>query len=143
MGESCFLGRAASHACSPHRHAPAVCCQADGGLRAQGYCRGCEQGEDELNLDLLPTAPTGVTQNVLRSLLWPKTCGGAGEMSRRLTGFYSAFYGVIEGVKSGKEVLKESLDRPEVGESWEVALPGAASQAGASYRLSQRCSAWQ
>lgn len=97
VGAGCFLGRAASRACSPHQHAPAVCCQADSGLGAQGYRRGCEQGEDEPSLHLLPTAPAGVTQDVLRSLLWPESWGGAGEMSKRLTGFYpvNAFYGVM------------------------------------------------
>lgn len=71
----------------------------------------------------------GVTQNVLWSLLRPETWGGAGEASRRSTGFCSvnAFYGVIERVKRTKEGLKESVQKPERGESREVALPGTAS----------------
>lgn len=82
-----------------------------------------------------------VTQNVLPSLSWPETWAGAGETSRRSTGFYSvnAFYGETEGAKGAKEALKECMEKPEIGQSWGVALAGAVSQTGASYQLRRGC----
>lgn len=86
-----------------------------------------------------------VTQNVLPSLSWPETWGGAGETSRRSTGIYSvnAFQGVTESSKGGKEVLKEGMEKPEMRQSCRVALAGAVSQTGASYQLRQDCPAGQ
>lgn len=83
----------------------------------------------------------GVTQNVLPSLSWPETWGRAGETRRRSRGFYSvnAFYDVTESSEEAKEVLKEWMEKPEMRQSWGVALAGSVSQTGASYQLRQVC----
>lgn len=64
----------------------------------------------ESNPDPHPTVPMGVTQNVLPSLSWPETWGGARETSRRSTGFYSmnAFYGVTECSKGAGRCLENA-----------------------------------
>lgn len=65
----------------------------------------------ESNPDPRSTAPMGVTQNVPPILFLPETWSGAGETSRRSTGFYSinAIYGVTESSKGAKEALKECI----------------------------------
>lgn len=74
---------------------------------------------------------------MLPSLSWPETWGGAGETSRRSTGFYSVnvFYGITESSEGAKEPLKECMEKPEVRQSWGVVLAGAVGQLSAKIRV--------
>lgn len=136
-----FLRKGRCPALQPTAAMLGQCCQASEGSGHNDFAEAMGRKRMSptltLCLPLSPTAPRGVTQNLLPSLSWPETWSEAGDTSRRSTEFYSvnACYGVTESSKGAKEALKEYMEKPEMRQRWGVALAGAVSQTEASYQL--------